>query len=248
MILCPETDEKGRFPCGRNFVVREEILAAVQAMTPRPVRILSLGVGAGETEKAIREWCGAYVMGIELDERLAAIAKSKLDAVVQGDAESPEILQGRGEFDLIICADILEHLRDPQALLRTLRGALSVGGSIIISVPNARHWHLLYPLVVKGDWVYRDSGILDNTHLRFFTRKSLLRMIEGAGYTVRQVRPMFIMNASTAARTAIIKFIGLFVSREFVTFQFIVVATRTPNAPDGSPASQALTTGGSGRL
>ena len=246
-VVSSQAAEEARFPSGRNFRARKTLLAAAQALTPRPTRILSLGVGAGETEKAIRDWCGAYVMGIEIDERLAGIARSKLDAVVCGDVETLEALRGCGEFDLIICGEILEHLREPQTLLRRLSPFLSAGGVVLITAPNVRHWHVLYPLLLKGEWKYRDSGILDATHLRFFTRKSLCRMIEEAGYRIREVRPKVHSSASTLLRSVLIKLLGFCLTSEFVAYEFLILATKASDAPSGSPADRAETATRSGQ-
>lgn len=180
---------------------------------------------------AAREWCGAYVVGVETDERLAAIARGKLDHIILGDAEKFEVPKACGEFDLVLCTDILEHLRDPEALLCKLKGAMSPGGLILISVPNVRNWHVLYSLIAKGEWEYRDSGLLDKTHLRFFTRRSLCRMITRAGYKILEVRPKVRVSASTGARCALIKLIGFLLPRDFLTYQFLVTARKSSAVP-----------------
>jgi 2-polyprenyl-3-methyl-5-hydroxy-6-metoxy-1,4-benzoquinol methylase len=92
----------------------------------------------------------------------------------------------RGYFDLVVCNDVIEHLKDPEDFLATIRECMTPGGYIIASIPNMRHWEVLWELLIKKDWRYGRSGILDRTHLRFFTEKSIRRLFETSGFHIEE--------------------------------------------------------------
>lgn len=146
----------------------------------RSERVLDVGCSDGALGAQVRS-LGSHVTGIDhVDSHLA---RERLDGfqvidLIDGDLSSIE-----GRFDTIVCGDVLEHLRDPLNLLRTATERLDAGGSLIVSVPNFGHW---YPRIktLLGRFDYDQRGILDATHLRFFTRKSFERLIRDAGLTV----------------------------------------------------------------
>lgn len=105
------------------------------------------------------------------------------DQIHAGDIETLELPCER-HFDFVVCGDILEHLQDPWAVLQKLHRALKPRGTLIVSIPNIRYWRILRDLVFLGRWEYTDAGIFDSTHLRFFTRRSFLAMVRGAGFDV----------------------------------------------------------------
>ena len=162
---------------------RPEVVALVQ---PAGKRVLDVGCAAGAMGAAMLAAGAAQVVGIEVDTAAAATARTRLSAVYSFDLDRlPSLPYPRGYFDVITFADVLEHLRDPAALLRHLRGWLSDTGNIVCSIPNVRHESVLLPLLVQGRWNYEDAGILDRTHLRFFTLDSMLRLLRETGYEVR---------------------------------------------------------------
>lgn len=111
----------------------------------------------------------------------AELAAKKLDKVLTGTVEEKLAEVPDGYFDTIIFADVLEHLREPAATLIAARAKLAAGGEIVASIPNVRHWSVVKELL-EGKWDYRNEGILDRTHLRFFTRKGVMELFEQAGY------------------------------------------------------------------
>ncbi|WP_051630669.1 class I SAM-dependent methyltransferase [Afifella pfennigii] len=150
----------------------------------RSARLLDLGCGAGATVAAIRgvrevEWAG----GVELDPKAAAIARTRLDHVEEGRLEEARLEEvvSPGSLDLILCLDILEHLVDPWAQVRRLSPLLGPGGRLIVSVPNIRHWKFIWRLLTKGDFRYREAGLLDATHLRFFTYETATELATAGG-------------------------------------------------------------------
>lgn len=150
-----------------------------------PKTILDIGCGRGLTGKYFKEqFSSEFVAGIEVNKDAAIFAEENLDKVINIDLNKKTLDLGEEKYDLIILGDILEHLIDPLELLKKVCQYLSENGQIIISTPNVRNWRLLFELIVKGEWKYRESGLLDSTHLRFFTKKSLQRLIEEAGFKV----------------------------------------------------------------
>ena len=143
----------------------------------------ALDVGAADGFLAERLTAqGWSVTALERDPELAARARGRCKEVVVADLESaPPLLDG--PFDAIVYGDVLEHLSDPGAVLRALNQTLAPGGTVIVSVPNVAHvWVRLSLLVGRFD--HADRGILDRTHLRFFTRRTLLELLRGAGLGV----------------------------------------------------------------
>jgi 2-polyprenyl-3-methyl-5-hydroxy-6-metoxy-1,4-benzoquinol methylase len=151
-------------------------------------RILDVGCGQGCFAARLKAERSVEVWGIELDPLAAGMAAQRLDRILQGDAVALASALPDEHFDCIVLNDLLEHLVSPETLLGLLRAKLGPGGCLVASLPNVRHFPHLWELVVRGRWEYADEGILDRTHLRFFTRRSMRRLFEAAGYDlVRQV-------------------------------------------------------------
>jgi len=154
-------------------------------------RILDVGCGAGELGRVLKGRAGRVVVGIEAHPAAAAAARQVLDEVLEVDLDTLEVLPWPdGSFDCVICADILEHLREPARLLPLFHRLLAPDGRLVMSVPNVRHAAVLVPLLVHGRWQYRDEGILDRTHLRFFTIEQLAEMLLAAGFSIERVQGM----------------------------------------------------------
>jgi SAM-dependent methyltransferase len=156
-------------------------------------RVLDVGCATGylAAELAAR---GAEVIGVEFDATAAAAARAHCSEVVVGDLEAPETQASvqhaaAGGVDVVVCADVLEHLREPWPVLAWLRTLLRPGGTAVISVPNIAHW-TARRAVLRGRFDYADFGLFDRTHLRFFTRDSAQELARRAGFAVREVRPV----------------------------------------------------------
>lgn len=143
-------------------------------------RVLNVGCGGGEDAAVLRDQGASYLEGVE-PTVAAKNAAAQYDFVFEGRVE--EYFPERG-CDLVIFADVLEHLVDPGAILLRARKWLNPNGHLLISVPNVRHISVLWSLAVCGDWRYEEEGILDATHLRFFTRRSFRRLLCENGYVV----------------------------------------------------------------
>jgi 2-polyprenyl-3-methyl-5-hydroxy-6-metoxy-1,4-benzoquinol methylase len=141
--------------------------------------ILDVGCGYGTTSARLRT-LGNRVTGIESSEAAVKTASERLDRVIAADLHTAELKE---TFDCILFADVLEHLPWPAEVLQRYLRFLAPDGSVIISLPNVGLWSTRLSLLV-GRFEYADTGVLDRTHLRFFTRKTARRLIESAGLTV----------------------------------------------------------------
>jgi len=156
------------------------------AMLPEDAHhVLDVGCGAGELGRLLKIERGCCVCGIEVSEA-ALQAMEHLDEVVHGDVEGVDLSAWAGRFDVIVYADVLEHLYDPWDTLERHRRLLATGGIVVASLPNVQHHSILTGLV-RGRWEYRTAGLLDRTHLRFFTRSSVIAMFVRAGYQIDSV-------------------------------------------------------------
>ena len=209
---------------------REEMLALLPEMAV--TRALDAGCGEGLFGARLKERTGAEVWGMELDKAAAGKAREVLDRVVEGDLAVELGELPPGHFDCIYFNDVLEHLYDPGAAVRAVRPALAEGGIVIASIPNVRFHKVLYKLVFKGSWNYKMRGVLDWTHLRFFTRSSMVEMFERAGYEVLSVRGLQRSKKLLPNLTALLT-LGRF---EDILYPQFALVTR-PAAP--APASAA---------
>lgn len=148
--------------------------------------VLDVGCGAGASAGPLYKRGATSVTGIEVDRDFAIEAGERYDEVFHGSAEG-ELPWPPGSFDTVLCHDVLEHLYDPWSLLERLRGLTRSGGQLHVSVPNARHKAVWWPIVREGTVAYAPSGLLDVTHIRFFTRRDIVASIEAAGFRVDSV-------------------------------------------------------------
>lgn len=151
---------------------------------PNAKMILDIGCGNGDLGAVLKRKYGAEVWGIELNKKPALQAKEKLDRVFIGPCEDFLDELPADYFDAIYCNDVLEHIFDPYDVLDRIKWKLSPNGVVISSIPNMRHYKTFKKLVLEKNWEYTESGIMDFTHLRFFTTKSIRKMYKDAGYDI----------------------------------------------------------------
>jgi 2-polyprenyl-3-methyl-5-hydroxy-6-metoxy-1,4-benzoquinol methylase len=155
-------------------------------------RVLEVGCGGGGTLAWLKESGHAeWTAGIELSPEAAQVARTRVDQVYCGDLN--EFLGDfpAGSLDLILCLDVLEHLVDPWAVMARLQALLRPGGKLIASLPNVRHRSVVLPLLLHGKWEYREAGIMDRTHLRFFSRQGIAAMLRQAGLRELRMLPTY---------------------------------------------------------
>ena len=162
---------------------------SIQArMVDESTMLLDVGCHAGTMGAALRDGKAVKVIGIDTDLEALKVAKTRLENAFIGSIEETgwvERIQEKGytSFDTILFGDVLEHTRNPDLILREAASILKHNGNIIVSIPNVAYWRVRLGLLL-GKWDYQDEGILDRTHLRFFTRSTIRELIETAGYQI----------------------------------------------------------------
>jgi 2-polyprenyl-3-methyl-5-hydroxy-6-metoxy-1,4-benzoquinol methylase len=197
-------------------------------------KVLDVGCGTGEHSKALKKKFGiSELWGIELDPHAAEEASRYLDKVLCGDVSTLISSTPDGHFDCVIFNDVLEHLIDPWNVLQATRSKLSDDGVVIASIPNVRHFKTLFNLVFRRDWRYEEVGILDRTHLRFFTEKSIVALFDACGFKVDRIQGI---NRTRKSRIRLIGFLAPSLFGDIGYLQFAVVATPTRGG-DSRPRS-----------
>ncbi len=155
------------------------IAAHAERLLPAGGRVLDVGCASGGLLELLRSRAG-HLAGLELSASAATAAAQIADHVVQGAVEDPDLPFAADSFDLVVLADVVEHLADPAAgLARAVRWCRP-GGAVLVSVPNVAHWQARLTLL-RGRWPQTDSGTFDASHLRWFTRDALAQLLAGAG-------------------------------------------------------------------
>jgi SAM-dependent methyltransferase len=163
--------------------VNEALLGGVVGS---PRRVLELGCATGAFGQALKQrFPGASVVGVEAGRAAAEVAATRLDRVLCRRLEALDLAAegfAHGEFDALIAADILEHLVNPWDVLVKVKPFLAPDALVLLSIPNVRNLVLVETLLVKGAWPYAERGLLDITHLRFFTLSGIRQMVQETGY------------------------------------------------------------------
>jgi 2-polyprenyl-3-methyl-5-hydroxy-6-metoxy-1,4-benzoquinol methylase len=195
--------------------VRREIEPLLPAA---PARILEIGCGAGATLAWLKQrWPQAETFGVEGHRPLEPLLRTRLDNVLIHDLEQP--LPDLGRFDLILALDVLEHLRDPWAVLATLRQTvLAPGGVVIVSVPNVAHYSVTVPLAFGGRFTYAEDGLLDRTHLRFFDEDGARGLMAAAGLTVTDG----VATGFAGLRQTLAQKLSFGLLQRYITMQFVM--------------------------
>ena len=149
-------------------------------------KILEIGCGEGDFYSNFKQ--NSEYWGIEPDREAAAVAAKKIDKILPGTYQEvykklPEIY-----FDLVICNDVIEHMADFETFFQTIKSKMRDNSYLVGSIPNVRYISNLIELLIKKDWKYTKDGILDNTHLRFFTEKSLRQTFLEHGFIIEELR------------------------------------------------------------
>ncbi len=158
--------------------------------------VLEVGCSTAYFGSALKTF-GHTVWGIEPTPEPAQIAKSQLDFVFEGLIEDFIVAHPDQKFDVIVFGDVLEHLPDPESVLLQCHALLKEGGAIVASVPNVTHL-AIRAMLMEGRWDYAELGIMDKTHLRFFTRETIQNLFYQAGYVVYDIKPVRIPTDAVA--------------------------------------------------
>lgn len=206
-------------------------------LCPEAETVLEFGCGAGRFLGAYKNQNPASTcVGFERFKQAGKEAQAQCDQVVIGDAEDPSLLKDSFEpnsFSLIIYGDVLEHFVDPWAALSMHLEYLKPGGTVCACIPNASNWSLIFSLI-NGDFTYQDAGLLDRTHLRFFTYSTIKKLFEDANLIIETLKPrQFMLKETPTALPQLAKIFGKPIEqisparkRDWSTFQYLVRARK----------------------
>jgi 2-polyprenyl-3-methyl-5-hydroxy-6-metoxy-1,4-benzoquinol methylase len=186
-------------------------------------RVLDVGCSSGYLAQPLVER-NCTVVGIERDQAAAEVARDICSEVVVGDVEKLVLPFPRESFDVVLCGDLIEHLHDPDGFLERVRPLLAREGLLVLTTPNVANWAIRLGLLF-GRWRYTNRGILDRTHLHFFTRRTLVEALERARYRIVELDftvPVPLVGTPRVERVA--HAIGK-VRPPLFAYQFVVAAT-----------------------
>lgn len=171
----------------KSNVYYENLRPEMQELLPKDAKvILDVGCGRGAMAYSLMQKFNLEAWGIEFMKEEAEVAKSKLNVVISESIENALPQLPDKHFDVIYFNDVLEHLAYPYDVLKSIQSKLSPNGVVISSIPNVRYHSVMKQYLFKKDWKYEKSGVMDFTHMRFFTSKSIQRMYHDAGYDIVQ--------------------------------------------------------------
>lgn len=211
---------------------RTDLLEFICQPGGQEFRVLEVGCGCGAMLSVIRrQYPNARVYGIELVEDVAAYGTYMADDIIVGDIETMELPYEENVFDYIIFGDVLEHLRRPEDVVSRMKRYLSPGGRILASIPNVMNIEVIVSLL-KGNFTYREEGLLDRTHIHMFTLCEIRRMFENAGFAltdirVKNFREGLIENSVENEKMieALYQIDGIADKREFEVYQYLIEAS-----------------------
>jgi O-antigen biosynthesis protein len=197
--------------------------AFLALLDPRGLRVLDLGCGDGHNGGLLKQAGAREVVGVELDPGAAAEARRRLDAVIEADLATLQPGQlGEQPFDAVLASDVFEHLAEPEVVLARVLQRLRPGGAVVVSMPNVAHVWVVANLLLKR-CPRKDSGIFDRTHVRWFGKRDMVRLLEGAGLRVLRVEPYFTRYAAIRAACLLL---SLYVFRDYWARQFLLLAEK----------------------
>lgn len=200
----------------------------LQRLVPLSAKaILDVGCGAGAMGMVLSQRQGCRIEGIEPHPDLSQLAYSRLHRVYTSSVELAfEVIRREGtSYDTIIFADVLEHLIDPWSILKEATSLLRPNGLVLASIPNVRHYDTIYNLLVKGVWPIRETGIHDRTHLRFFTKRDILKLFASAGLLVNSVDANYRLVERNHPINRWSDRLAVWPLKEFLVFQYLVVGS-----------------------
>lgn len=170
-----------------NIDIKDTTAAAtVVRMVGRNKRVLELGAGPGSITRLLHGYCGCHVTAIEIDENAIKKLSSFCENVYRCDLNDQSwnsVLSKEGKFEVVVAADVLEHLYDPRVTLRNVRDVLDNNGYVVVSLPHIAH-NAVIACLLQEDWEYHDWGLLDKTHIRFFGMQNMQRLFNDSGFKI----------------------------------------------------------------
>jgi methionine biosynthesis protein MetW len=206
---------------------RPDLLALIPSSARR---VLDVGCSTGALGGALKTARDVSVVGVEIDPQMAAVAEERLERVlVEPIEQALETLAGE-RFDCVVCGDVLEHLVDPWTVLRGLGALLDREGCVVASLPNVGHLDTHLNLVFRRRWPYRQRGIHDETHLRFFALANVRDLFRQAGLEIVALRRHYRLIDRPHRVNRLAPLLALPGLRELFAYQYLVVARRSSDA------------------
>ena len=195
----------------------------VPLLPKHTARVLEIGCGTGNTLAYLKAngYCD-WTCGVEMFPDAVEEAATKVDLVHLCNIEDALLPIEAGSIDLILCLDVLEHCVNPQKIIAYLHTLLTPEGTIIASIPNVRHYSVVFPLVFKNRWDYEEVGILDHTHLRFFVKNTAISLMESSGL---KLDSCIISNFYASRMNKILIMISFGIISSFLTKNYLVKVT-----------------------
>jgi 2-polyprenyl-3-methyl-5-hydroxy-6-metoxy-1,4-benzoquinol methylase len=235
VVSDPNTEIRSRYwaPVEHNSTLTAEL-----EMIGAGKKVLEIGPGSGHmTEALARQNCA--VTCVEVNQDLTSIARSSCQKLIVADIEQlrPDVAFPGERFDVILFGDVLEHLKDPASLLRNLCGYLTPSGYIVVSLPNVAHASVRLALF-NGEFNYTEEGLLDRTHLKFFTLDNIIALMAQAGFRIAELRRTRVGVFNTEVKLAIENIAPSLLRKlmrdpEATTYQFIFSARPSTANGDG---------------
>ncbi len=216
----------------------EGVNVDVLSMLPKEARtVVEIGCGAGRLTEVYRAINPTVrYLGVEISTEAAQQAATQMDDMIIGNIEDTDVFSeledilGGSEIDVLVFSDVLEHLLNPWDILAKFRQIMSPDGYCVACIPNISNWTILAGLI-HGEWNYADYGLLDKTHLRFFTKKTMIELFEQAGWQIEAFTPRIFAPRETeqamSVFTSLASPFGLTpeqVSENLTVFQWVIRA------------------------
>ncbi len=213
--------ENGHFEKSQDYYsgVRTDLVSLAPDIRGR---VLEIGCAEGLTLEYLKTRFDCEVVGLDYCESALATARNKGLEVHVCDLNSEPLPFKEREFDFILIGDVLEHLYDPWSVLRSVVTTMKDDGTILISIPNVKHYTLLKDLILRDRWEYCEAGLLDVTHIRFFTYDGILKLLSRSGLTLSKVKHNIV-------RSRLMRFINLLCFnrlQSFFIFHYLVAAKK----------------------
>lgn len=185
-------------------------------------KVLDIGCGRGALGEYLKKTISATVCGLEITSENCNTAAKVLDRAVLGDIETMSLTDLGEGYDYIVFSDSLEHLLNPGPVLQKIGTLLNDDGSLLISMPNVRNFRVLVPLLFRDEWEYVEEGLLDKTHLRFFTFRSITRLLRDCGYEVEK----YFYDLPLSSKVGKLNALTLGIFRKILTSHYFIKACK----------------------
>jgi Predicted methyltransferase (contains TPR repeat) len=199
---------------------RNDRMDVLKVIPNTPKNVLELGCGEGNFGSLLKQKYNCNVTGIDISSAALSKAKGRIDKIYHANIDEFDFSK-LGKFDLVVANDCLEHLREPWEVVAKLKNNISADGYFVASIPNVRNYQIIKDVFKNGRWDYVDSGLLDRTHLRFFTKENMIELFKDNQYIVEEIIPTHIKRIK---KRRILKFLLKKYCPDLFVLQFIIIA------------------------